>query len=57
MDKKEIILISALMTFAAVSIYRKYFRKDNNNQDQPGSGSRGPGPSSQNDDYEPYSGK
>ena len=57
MDKKEIILISVLMTFAAVSIYRKYFRKDKNNQEQPGSGSRGPGSSSQDDDYEPYSGK
>jgi hypothetical protein len=57
MDKKEIILISVLMTFAAFNIYRKYFRKNKNNQGQSEPGSRDPGSSSYDDDYEPYSGK
>lgn len=56
MEKTEIILVIALSAFAALKIYQKYFRKDQNTTEEKkrtGHDSF----SSAGDDYEPYSGK
>jgi hypothetical protein len=57
MDKKEIILASALIAYAAVRIYQKYFRKDQKAQGKNKAGGHDSFSPAKDDDYEPYSGK
>jgi hypothetical protein len=57
MDSKEIILVIALLAFAAVRIYQKYYRKAQNRASKTKSGDGHSFSTVKDDDYEPYSGK
>jgi hypothetical protein len=58
-DQISIIFTAAILAFAAVRIYQKYFKKDTKHADKGASFNKNTGfPSSQgSDDYEPYSKK
>ena len=58
-DQASIIFTVAILAFAAIRIYQKYFKKDNKQADKGASFNKSTGfPSSQSsDDYEPYSKK
>ena len=58
-DQSSIIITVAVLAFAAVRIYQKYFKKDNQQSNNQGAARKNTGfPGSRgSDDYEPYSDK
>jgi hypothetical protein len=57
MEKTEIILLVAVLIFASIRIYQKYFRKESDKTDRSKPAARDSLSSAGDDDYEPYSGK
>jgi len=59
MEKKEIIIFTAVMIFVAIRLYQKYSKKGKNNTAGNTGSSSGSEllTSSKDDDYEPYSKK
>ncbi|MBK9390202.1 MAG: hypothetical protein IPN68_08430 [Bacteroidetes bacterium] len=57
MSKTEIIALTAVFIFAGFRIYQKYFQKAKQNQKNESRKESGSIPTTNSDDYEPYSGK
>ncbi len=58
MDKRDIIIFTALLLLTALSLYRRYAAKKKNEGGMPGGvPKKDDGITGQPDDYEPYSGK
>jgi hypothetical protein len=58
MDKREIIIFTALLLLTALSLYRRYAAKKKNKGGMPGGvPKKDDSITGQPDDYEPYSGK
>ena len=57
MEKTEIILLVAVLIFASIRIYQKYFRKELSNTKKSEPAGKDSSLSAGSDDYEPYSGK
>lgn len=59
MNKRDIIILIAVMVFLAVRLYQRYIKKDSNSSASDKKISSGSGfpSSSKDDDYEPYSKK
>jgi hypothetical protein len=57
MDKKDIIILSAVFVFLALRLYQKYVKKDQGKPGNAKSSGTSFTSSEKSDDYEPYSGK
>ncbi|MBI5010347.1 MAG: hypothetical protein HZB98_12025 [Bacteroidia bacterium] len=56
MDKIEVIILTAVLIYAGIRIYQKYFRKESISKKEAEKRESDSVSSSSGDDYEPYSG-